>query len=530
MRDLTLKILLTFFFLPLVHTAQEVDVLQRKFDSIYFDAATNIAGRDIQRALQIADSLYRHSLSDLHKIKSLMLSSTLYQQKGENEQTLEFALLAEKIADNANIYDWQARIAGFLSTQYRELGLYNKGRVYLDRGIHTSNKIADDNVKNLYLGMVYQESAYYAINDEVPRKAKNFVKLADQHFNKLPDGANKNYFLATNGELAGRVYLNLENYDAAHTTYNKALDLLVDLTEKDAVINGFIYSGLGKVHLAKEDYENACTYLTRAEQIAESSDFLNLKLEVYERLSEYHKAVGSSSATTLYKEKLYEAFKLKEANKSQSVSNFVDALEKENQALLTNRNFLIASSLVLVLAFVSIAVFYRRKKRKQFERFKVVIAELKQKDTLPALTITEEDTKTNGRKNIMSAEVEERILKELEKFEDSKKFTDKDMSISLLAGMLKTNTKYLSHVLNAHKNKDFNTYINSLRIKYIIHKLETDKDYKKYKISFLADTSGFSSHSKFTNVFKAVTGFTPSLFIEYLEKDKKENPTHNTPS
>lgn len=88
--------------------------------------------------------------------------------------------------------------------------------------------------------------------------------------------------------------------------------------------------------------------------------------------------------------------------------------------------------------------------------------------------------------------------------------------------MLNTNTKYLSHILNVHKNKDFNTYINNLRIQYIIHKLETDKNYKKYKISYLADSSGFSSHSKFTNVFKSVTGFTPSLFLEYIEKDKRE--------
>lgn len=393
----------------------------------------------------------------------------------------------------------------------------------MDKGVETSKYILDEGVKHTYLGMVYQESAYYDIDDDDYIKAEIHVTLADGHFNKLPEGANKNYFLATNRELSGRIYLKLEKYDDAYGNYNEAIVLLEDIAERDASLNGFIYSGLGQVYFAGKDYENAHEQLIEAEKIAESADFLNLKLEVYKTLSEYYKATGDYAAYSVYNEKFIEAYRLNEANKSKSVRSFIDSIEMRNQFLLKNRNIVIAASSLLILFFAGAAIIYRNKRKMEFERFKSTIAYLKQKDNLPAIEKTADASKKNGGKQIMSADIEERIVNDLQKFEKDNKFTDKDMSLSVLAGLLKTNTKYLSRVLKMHKNKDFNHYINDLRIKYIIDKIEADKEYKRYKISYLAEECGFSSHSKFTAVFKSVTGFTPSDFIKYHEKLNENN-------
>lgn len=102
-----------------------------------------------------------------------------------------------------------------------------------------------------------------------------------------------------------------------------------------------------------------------------------------------------------------------------------------------------------------------------------------------------------------------------------KKFTKQDMSIALLASQFDTNTKYLSEVINRHKGKNFNGYINELRINYIIEKLKTDPIYFNYKISYLAEECGFSSHSSFTTVFKSVTGISPTKFMNYLQHQKE---------
>jgi AraC-like DNA-binding protein len=120
-------------------------------------------------------------------------------------------------------------------------------------------------------------------------------------------------------------------------------------------------------------------------------------------------------------------------------------------------------------------------------------------------------------------ETEEALIKKLNQFENSKQFTKQDMSLALLASQFETNTKYLSEIINTYKNKNFNSYINELRINYITDRLKNNKTYLQYKISYLAEESGFSSHSSFATVFKAVTGIPPTVFIELLRDQKKQS-------
>ncbi|HQV36338.1 MAG TPA: AraC family transcriptional regulator, partial [Flavobacterium sp.] len=120
-------------------------------------------------------------------------------------------------------------------------------------------------------------------------------------------------------------------------------------------------------------------------------------------------------------------------------------------------------------------------------------------------------------------EIEELLLTKLTKFETGEKFLNKDMSLALLASQLDTNTKYLSEVINKYKGKNFNVYINELRINYIVSKLKTNPMYLNYKVSYLADECGFSSHSSFSTVFKNCTGIKPNVFIQFLMKDRNEN-------
>ena len=110
-------------------------------------------------------------------------------------------------------------------------------------------------------------------------------------------------------------------------------------------------------------------------------------------------------------------------------------------------------------------------------------------------------------------------MKKLQEFEQSTQFLDKNMRIGKLAKMLNTNTRYLSAIINSEKNRTFNSYINSLRIRYIVHKLQSDEHFLTYKVSYLADVSGFISQSSFTTAFKEVMEKTPSAFIkEEIEK------------
>ncbi|WP_449401179.1 helix-turn-helix domain-containing protein [Chryseobacterium wanjuense] len=94
------------------------------------------------------------------------------------------------------------------------------------------------------------------------------------------------------------------------------------------------------------------------------------------------------------------------------------------------------------------------------------------------------------------------------------------MSLSMLSAQMGVNTKYLSEVINNNKGKNFNGYINELRINHIAHLLKTDQTYLNYKVSYLAEYSGFSSHSAFTTIFKSVTGMSPNAYIQEISKSK----------
>jgi len=124
--------------------------------------------------------------------------------------------------------------------------------------------------------------------------------------------------------------------------------------------------------------------------------------------------------------------------------------------------------------------------------------------------------------SMMTPATEKKLLAKLEKFENSILFTRNSISLPYLATYCDTNTKYLSYIINNFKHKDFNNYINELRINYIIGKLKSDSKYQKYKIASLAAEAGFSSQSKFATAFKKITNTSPSHYLQTL-KDKKND-------
>src|SRR5690554_6387085 len=146
MNKQTTIFILNFLFVFAIY-AQNKEDNNNKFDSIHFLTATKLAGQDIQRAFEVSDSLFRTSTSELQRVKSLMLFVSSHRQTGVPEQAIRKASEAENIADKYKLYEWQARISGFLSTQYRNIFITETGRVYLQRGLKASKKIQNQTQK-----------------------------------------------------------------------------------------------------------------------------------------------------------------------------------------------------------------------------------------------------------------------------------------------------------------------------------------------------------------------------------------------
>ena len=133
---------------------------------------------------------------------------------------------------------------------------------------------------------------------------------------------------------------------------------------------------------------------------------------------------------------------------------------------------------------------------------------------------------TDGKREVNNISISENtitsLLNKLSRFEKSEKFLKNDVTLTTLSNSLSTNPRYLSEIIKQHKGKNFNNYLNGLRIQYITNKLYNTPIFREYKISYLAEVCGFSSREVFSVIFKKEMGVTPSYFISQLKRNEKD--------
>lgn len=198
--------------------------------------------------------------------------------------------------------------------------------------------------------------------------------------------------------------------------------------------------------------------------------------------------------------------------------------EKENGNNF-NHIFIIIGCILLALALFSFFL-WRRSQKIFHSRYENIINQLKKEEyNNEHLDVTHQIIEKNlfpavSEKNInIHDSTINSILQKLDKFEKSEKFLKKDKSLTSLASSLDTNPRYLSEIIKQYKGKNFNNYLNGLRIQYITQLLYKEPIYREYKIIYLAEHCGFSSREVFAIAFKKETGVTPSYFISQLRDD-----------
>lgn len=527
------KSLLQFLFL----LATAVPIFAQKknnFDLICEKTSSVTAYKDLPKAIKTADSLYMKAQKPSEKIKCLVLSSELYHHAGELKKAICYSENAHSVINQINDPEWMAVVTRLLARQYRQVGLYERSKKYIVKGLQASGQIVDFHKRSEAAGLLNQEMAFYEMEmGNFPNAIRN-IESSLKYFGKI-NSQNGNRTAAASYQLLGDVYFKLNDYTVSEDYYRKAESLL----NNGSCTLGLVYNGLGGIRLKQKNWKDAELYLKKAEKIADTSRSLKLKKAVYSNINDYYEGIGDNFKASLYAVKYIRAYdSIAARNQSFAIKDFENPKGRANKKNAQMNGVKNAAIVILSISLVGLFIFIRRKQKKQRSKLRNIIRTqfnmignrthypLKQSgdfefSNIFVEEIDEKDSETDRRRNdsLMTPETESKLLELLEDFEKGDLYNNKGMSLSFLAGELNTNTKYLSYVINQHKNADFKTYVNRLRINYIVDKLINDEKYRQYKISILADECGFSSHSKFAAVFKAVTDHSPSAYIKYLDNE-----------
>lgn len=310
--------------------------------------------------------------------------------------------------------------------------------------------------------------------------------------------------------------------------YEEALEYLLDaedilqntkLPEKRYLINIAYY--IAKCFYGQEYYEKSISKMKEVIDFIDDDEFNTEAIDLYNLLAASNKAIGNESQTIYWYEKSIQLDKRSEKEKDITVTTLHN---KEKQDLgkeisvLTNTKFKVAIALFFsFFALIIILTIYYKKQ----ESNKLLFNELIEKIT---------DLETEKVNNARSVETTEqvnidhetvnKVLKELEKLEEREYFLNIDCSLSSMSKKVKTNTVYLSKIINVYKGKKFNVYINDLRIDYVLKRLKNDKTFRLFSVKSIAMEIGYKSDYSFAKHFKAKTGLNPSYYIKNINKLK----------
>lgn len=100
----------------------------------------------------------------------------------------------------------------------------------------------------------------------------------------------------------------------------------------------------------------------------------------------------------------------------------------------------------------------------------------------------------------------------LQFIEDGKAFQNPELKLSDVSQGTGISEKVISYVLNHHFQKGFNAFINELRVKEVLKRIEKE-DMNRFTIEGIATSVGFASRATFYRAFKKYTNKLPSDYL-----------------
>lgn len=287
----------------------------------------------------------------------------------------------------------------------------------------------------------------------------------------------------------GKIYYGTKQYRAAVDTLNVGLKMY-DVPEEEEKYMRDYYKVLAKAHKSLGQLDSANYYLEK--HINTTSEFGELRTDI----------------STSFKNQEIDAFE----NELKAL-----AKEKSQKEKLLLYGGIAGGMVILVLV---IGLVRSNKQRKENEaKFQALLDKVNAAPAAEVQIVNTKDTVLEERgSSEVNDETTQQILNGLKKLESQHYYLHPACSAHNVAKRIKTNTTYLSKVINANYEKNFSTYINDLRVNYAVLKLKEDTKFRGYTIHAIATELGYKSADSFTKYFKQHTGLLPSFYIKKLNQ------------
>lgn len=487
------------------------------------DDVENLINSNPNQALKIAQYLLsKTNTSDTDKSRINFLISKAYITKGDYSSALNF-LYEEKNYKNYLNEEQKINIDASKIILLRNLTLDRQSKKILEKLENTT--VSDAKLQSYVKIVIAIEKSKFLLNENKAQEGINLLVKLQPDVDAIAKDFKEikiNYTTTLGG-----LYLKNKNLAESQEQFKATVDNLNQQNVENLYAKITALHGLASVYFLKKEYAAANALSKEAMGYAERLENFFLRLKVNQLQSDIYLATNDVVNYKLVSAKFFDLQSETESQEQEAINTGYNLISDEyadgysdNKSQYIQVIYVVSGVFLIVILT---CLFFWQKLWVRKKRLVEVInyIEITRNNLMSSFSIS--DKKSEPKKNVILKETEEHILNKLKRFESSKRFINKDISLAVLAGQLDSNTKYLSEIINTHYNVNFNTYINTLRVNYIIEKLKTDPNFINYKISYLAENCGFSSHSSFATVFKSITGISPVKFIELLNQEKENN-------
>ncbi|MCQ9638103.1 AraC family transcriptional regulator [Chryseobacterium sp. WG14] len=507
---------------------KNIDQLIDQAISLNSTGKSKEALRLLQKANDIAKSVGCEK-GELNATKNIML---IYSEAYDYKKALEISNRAKNLAVSQKDYKTLSTLCNKRAILYENLGIYDESLKEYEAALKYAKLIAETDQRYYQTSLVYYNLAPY-YQGQSDKKVLYYLEKSREEVFKISDNS-KDVPLEKKVDMLISVNMNLgihfrdsknkgRNVKLSEFYFMEALkqfDVVKGKINPDTKID--LYQALQEFYQMKKDYRKAIGYGENMLALEKSNSMPYNRRVGYMVLAKSYLGIGDHSRSQKYLDlfsKLNDSINSAEKQAVEAPVKKMISETKINGEKKIQRIAVISSS-VLILITGGMMIHRRRSHKIIHKKYEDLIAKIHHETGISTIESTsEKNNKSNGIKSSITItdETIKVLLLKLEKFEASKKYLRKDLSLTWMANNLSTNPKYLSEVIKIYKNHNFTSYINELRINYIIKKLYENPIYREYKITYLAEECGYITPKVFVNAFKQQTGFTPSYFVEQLK-------------